>query len=391
VQFVENDWQVDVLSASQTKQYGAQGYYGIPANVYAEERTEDSLLFAGATKGELDGSFIRTGIGLREFDHEYRIPSSSFTSEVLSRYGSLMIEGRTIEIQNIALNLRGDLEQEYVSGDIGQHDRTHCSMLILPEARFARFAIKAGLNSVFQTDESAEWLPLAGIDFFASDNLTLYASYAETVQQPDYQSLYYTGPYRSGNAMLKQQEAQSCELGLHQFISARLDWRAAVFQRRQKHAMDWTKATGASTSWTATDLGTLDVLGADAALNFRAADDLILRFYYQWAEKDDYPFYAGLYELDYPEQLLGFSGRWQVSHAFLLFADQTLRYQTANNVRDGNDFGADASLGLHYAPRFAKNVRLSFLVENLWGSNFQAIPGLKPRPASFFTGIAVTW
>jgi hypothetical protein len=46
---------------------------------------------------------------------------------------------------------------------------------------------------------------------------------------------------------------------------------------------------------------------------------------------------------------------------------------------------------LHYDPRFAKNVRLSFLVENLWGSNFQAIPGLKPRPASFSTGITVAW
>ena len=391
VQFVRNDWQVDVLGTRQTKQYGAQGYYGIPADVYAEERTEDGLIFAGATKGELDGSFIRTGIGLREFDSEYSIPSSGFTSDVLSRYGSVMIEGRTIEVQNIALNLRGDLEHDYVSGDIGQHDRTRGSVLILPEARFERFALKAGLNSVFQTDESAEWLPQAGIDFFATDNLTLYASYSETVQQPDYQTLYYTGPYRIGNAMLEQQQAQNSELGFHQFFSARLDWRASVFQRRQQHAMDWTQATSTSDPWMATDLGTLDVLGADAALNYRAADTLTLQFYYQWVKKDDYRFYAGLYELDYPEQLLGFSGQWQVSREFLLFAAQDLRYQTDNNVRDSNDFGADASLGLHYDPRFAKNVRLSFLVENLWGSNFQAIPGLKPRPPSFSTGITVAW
>ena len=391
VQFVQNDWQVDILSASQTKRYGAQGYDGIPANVYAEEHTDDGLLFAQATKGELDGSFIRTGIGLREFDSEYRISSTNFTSDVLSRYGSLMMEGRTIEIQHIALNLRGDLEHERVSGDIGRHDRTRGSMLILPEARFERFALKAGLNSVFQTDESAEWLPQAGIDFFATDNMTLYASYTETVQQPDYQTLYYTGPYHIGNAMLQQQQVQNSELGLRQFVSAQLDWRASVFQRRQKHAMDWTKATSASSAWEATDLGTLDVLGADAALNFRAADDLKLQFYYQWVEKDDYPFYAGLYELDYPEHLLGLSGQWQVSQEFLLFTAQTLRYQTDNNVRNGNDFGAEASLGLHYDPRFAKNVRLSFLVENLWGSNFQAIPGLKPRPASFSTGITVAW
>ena len=391
VQFVQNDWQVDILSAGQTKRYSARGYYGIPADVYAEERTEDALLLAGAIKGELDGSFIRTGIGLREFDHEYRIPSTNFNHDVLSRYGSLMMEGRTIEIQHMALNLRADLEHERVSGDIGKHDRTRGSVLILPEARFERFALRAGLHTVFQTDESAEWLPQAGIDFSVNDNLKLYASYSETVQQPDYQTRYYTGPYRIGNAMLQQQQVQRSELGLHQFVSARLDWQAAVFQRRQKHAMDWTKATDASTAWVATDLGTLDVLGMDASLNFRAADVLELRFHYQWVKKDDYPFYAGLYELDYPEHLLGFSGQWQVSREFLLFAAQTLRYQTDNNVRSGNDFGAEASLGLHYDPRFAKNVRLSFLVENLWGSNFQAIPGLKPRPASVFTGITVAW
>ena len=247
------------------------------------------------------------------------------------------------------------------------------------------------MNSVFQTDESAEWLPQAGIDFFATDNLKLYASYSETIQQPDYQTLYYTGPYRIGNENLQLQKVHNSEVGFHQFVSARFDWGASVFQRRQKHAMDWTKATSASTQWAATDLGTLDVLGIDAALNFRASDALTLQFYYQWVEKDDYEFYAGLYELDYPEHLLGFSGQWQVSREFLLFAVQNLRYQTDNNVRDDNDFGAEASLGLHYDPRFAKNVRLSFLVENLWGSDFQAVPGLKPRPASVFTGITVAW
>lgn len=391
VQFIQNDWQFDILGASQTKQYGAQGYYGIPADVYAEERTEDMMLFAGAIKGELDGSFIRAGIGLREFDSEYEIPSSSYANDVLSRHGSAAIEGRTLEIQNIVLNWRGDLEHERVSGDIGKDNRTRGSMLILPEVRFERVTIKAGLNSVFQTEESAEWLPQAGIDFFATDNIRLFASYSENVRQPDYQSRYYNDPYRSGNSMLQQQKTENSEVGLHQFISARLDWRAAAFNRRQEHAVDWTKATSASTTWVATDLGTLDVQGVDAALNYKATDVLGLQFYYQWIRKDDFPVYAGLYELDYPEHLLGFSGHWQVSTEFLLYAVQVVRHQTENNVRTSNDLGTEASLGLHYDPRFAKNVRLSFLVENLWGSNFQAIPGLKPRPTSFSAGITVNW
>ncbi len=389
-QFV-NDWQLDLLAGYQQKDFGAQGYYGVPSNIYAEDHTRDALVFLGAMHGDLDGSFLRAGTAFRAFDDEYRIPSATFGSDVHSYLGSAFVEGRTLEIQDIALNLRSDLEHERISGDLGDHQRTRGSILIFPEMRLERFTIKAGLNGVFQTAESAEWLPQAGIDFFATDNTKLYASYSENVQQPDYQVLYYTAPYHINNIALDLQHSQNHELGLHQFVSAKLDWRVAVFHRRLENASDWVKATVADTAWTATDLGSMDVSGIDAAVNYVASDDLQLQLYYQGITKDDYPFYSGLYELDYPEQLLALSGHWRISPELQVFGTQTLRYQTDNKARAGNDLGSAASLGLHYDPRFANNVRLSFLVENLWGSDFQAIPGLKPRPLSVSTGITVTW
>ncbi len=391
VQFSQNDWQFDILALSQSKKYGAQGYYGIPSSVYAEERTYDDLIYAGATRGDLYGSYLRGGFAYREFDQKYRIPTDTFANDVLSRYGSLMLEGRTLEVQNIALNLHGDLEHERVNGDIGAHHRTRGSVLILPELRLERVTITAGLNSVFQTDESPEWLPQAGIDFFATDNVRLFAAYSETVQQPDYQMLYYSDPYHINNTGLDLQHSQNIEMGLHQFISAKLDWQIAAFRRQHKNTIDWTKATAADTEWTATDLGTLDVSGIDAKLNYLATDTLNIQLYYQWITKDDIDVYAGLYELDYPEHLLALSGIWQLTPELRLFGFQTLRHQTDNNARSGNDFGAEASLGLHYDPRFANNVRLSFLVENLWDTDFQAIPGLNPRPRSIATGITVNW
>lgn len=390
-QVLQNDWQIDLLSAGQRKRNGAQGYYGIPANTFAEEQTDDVLLLASAVKGDMDGSFMRTGLNLREFEREYRIPDSVFERDTRSRYGSAMVEGRTLEIQNLALHVRADLEHERIRGDIGNHNRTRGSVLIRPEAHYERFTIKAGMNSVFQSDESAEWLPQAGIDFLATDNIKLYAACTETVQQPDFQTLYDSDPYHIANSDLPLVRARNTELGLHQFLSAQMDWRAAVFHRRMEGASDWVKASAADTTWTAMDLGTLDVIGIDAKITYLASDNLNLQLYYQWIEKDEYDVYAGLYELDYPEHLLAMSGFWQVTPEFRMSASQVLRYQPDSNIRTGNDFGSFASLGLQYAPRFAKNVRLSLLVENLWGSNFQPIPGLKPRPASFSTGITVTW
>jgi hypothetical protein len=391
VQYLHNDWQYDIVSAGRLKEYGAQGYYGIPETVYAEEQTSDALLLAGAFKGDLESAFIRSGVSLREFESEYRIPSAAVASEVTSGYGSAMIEGRTLEVQHLALNLRADLEHERVSGDIGSHSRTRGSVLILPEARFERLTLKAGLNSVFQSRESAEWLPQAGLDFHADDNTKIYCAYTEHVAQPDFESLYYADPYRTGNADLQLQHARTLEIGLHQFLSAELDWRIGAFQRRQENAKDWIKSAAGDTAWSAADLGTLDVSGLDARVNYPASDRLKLQLFYQWVAKDSYDFYAGLYELDYPEHLLVLTGYWQCIPEVQLFGSQALRRQSAHNVRSGSDFGAEASLGLHYDPRFAKNVRLSFLVENLWGTDFQPIPGLDPRPLAVSTGITVNW
>ncbi|MDH3981647.1 MAG: TonB-dependent receptor, partial [Kiritimatiellaceae bacterium] len=249
-------------------------------------------------------------------------------------------------------------------------------VLILPEARFERVAFKAGLNSVFQTSESTEFLPQAGIDWFTTDNSRIYASYSETVQQPDFQTL-------GNNPQLQMQKSQNTEVGFTQFLSASLDWRVAGFYRRLENASDWIGGN-------ATDLGDLNIPGLDSAIGWYPSENLKLRAFYQWIDKDN-TIADGLYETDYPEHLLTFSGHWQFMPEFLIFAAQTLRYQTENAMRTSDDFGAEASLGLHYLPGYAKNVRLSFLVENLWGTNFQAIPGVKARPTTFSTRITVAW
>ncbi len=378
-----SDWQLDVIGGHQQKEFGAQGYFGIPSDVYAEERLDDTLILASATRGDLDDSFMRATAAWRQFDNRYRIPVSNYVNDVQSGFGAVVLEGRTIEIQNIALNLRGDVEHEQIDGDIGTHDRTRGAVLILPQFTYEHFRITAGLNSVFQSDESAEWLPQAGIEWFATDNSTLYASYSESVQQPDFQMLYSSGPFQAGNSALHMQRSQKTELGVRQFTSASLDWRAAVFHRRLENASDWVANT-------ATDLGTVNVSGLESEISYYPSDELKLRAFYQWIHKDDTPA-GGLYETDYPEHVLYVSGYWQLTPEFTLFIAQHLRQQTANTARTSSDFGADASVGLHWFPHFANNARLSFAVENLWDSDFQAIPGLKPAGQTVSTGITVTW
>jgi len=387
----DSDWIIDLLAGYQRKDFGAQGYYGIPSTVYADERAEDALVFLSAISGSLDDAYFRVSGSWRQFDDDYRIPAAGFSSDVRSRFAAVAVEGRTMEIQNIALNFRADIENGQVDGDIDRHDRLRGSVLILPQATFKHFRFTAGLNNVFQTSESAEWLPQAGIEWFVTDNSTLYVSYSENVEQPDYQVLYCNDPYHAGSGWLDPQRARNTEIGFRQVVSAGLDWRAAAFRRRVENASDWVKKTASDTIWKATDLGKLDVMGVETEMNYYPSNKLDLRVRYQWITKDDYDYYAGLYELDYPKHLLAFSGHWKPLKEWTFFAAQTLRWQTVNEARRSGDFGAEASVGVHYFPSWLHHVRLTLTLDNLWGAGFQSVPGLKPPERTVFAGLTAAW
>ena len=378
LQIPHEEWTFDILTAGQSKEFGAEGYYfnGVAGAADAEQQVDDNLLFAGATRGDLDDAYIRASALYRDIRNQYAAPSSLLFSDIYSKNAAVMIEGRTLEVQHIALNLRGDIEYDRVTGTITDNDRTRGSVLILPEARFERFTLKAGVNSVFQTSESADFLPMAGIDWFVSDNGRVFLSYSETEQQPDFQTL-------ENNPLLQQQQSKNTELGFKQFLSESCDWHIGTFFRTLENANDWVGGT-------ATDLGRLNISGLDTSISFYPSENLKLKAFYQWVYKDN-DLENGLYETDYPEHMLNLSAYWYFLDQFALQFSQTTRFQAENAVRTSNDFGALATLGLHYDPTFAQNVRLSFLVDNLWGSDFQSVPGLKPRPSTIFAGLALNW
>ncbi|HEY5654084.1 MAG TPA: TonB-dependent receptor [Pontiella sp.] len=355
-----NDWTVDLLGGYQQKKYGTRGYFGSPD--HNKQETIDTLVFAGAVKGELDDSFIRSGIAFRQLD----------INDLNSHYGIAMLEGQTMEIQHIVLQLHSSAEHEYADGN----SRTRGSFLFLPKARFEHLIVKVGVNSVFQTSEASKFLPITGINWLVADNTEIYTAYSETVQQPDFQTL-------QNNPMLQMQASQNSELGLQQFFSASLDWQVATFHRQLKNASDWI-------SGTATDLGSLNIYGAESTICYSHSANLELNLFYQWIHKSNNRT-DGLYELDYPEHILNLSACWKPVKEFSFYFNQSAQYQTENDARTSSNIGANASLGLHWLPHFANNVRLSFQVENLWGSSFQAIPGLKPRPTTSTAEITVNW
>ncbi|MCU0858799.1 MAG: TonB-dependent receptor, partial [Pontiellaceae bacterium] len=378
-QYREGDTQIDFLAAHQKKEFGARGYYGVPDTRAANEDTEDNMVYLAATRGELDNGYLRGGLLWREFYDNYFIPSWLYESHHRSRVSSAFFDGRTLEVNGWAMGWRTDADEERIaSASLGHFSRTRGGISLLPQWRGDRMKLTAGMRSEFFTGESPRYLPQAGADVLLSDNLTVFSSCTETVRLPSYTELNYNSPSSLGNAGLGPQTSRQTELGFKGVPSEFAEWKLAAFHCRTKNTIDWMKKTAAG-SWTATDIGDLDLYGTEAHFGWYPAQNAEARFSYTWIYKDrnekDFNAYASRYALDYPEHLVQVSLLWHPFQPLEIGTVQSFRRQTDNRVRTGSDFGADGSFVVRFTPPKADCATLSLLLKNIWDDDFQAFPG----------------
>jgi len=394
-QYRKDDTQIDFLAAHQDKKFGARGYYGVTDTIPANEKTEDSLVYLAARKGDLNGAYLRGGISWHEFHDDYELPSIAYRNQHRSQVSSAFFDGRSLEVNGWALGWRTDVDQERIdsdgSGGLGHHHREHGGISLLPQWQGDRLKITAGARSEFFTGESPYWLPQAGVDYLLSDNLTTFASYTETVRQPSYTELNYNSPFSLGNTGLQPQTEQQTEAGFKGIPSEHTDWKVAAFYRRSRNTVDWMKATPAA-RWIATDIGNLDVYGTEARLGWYPVQTVEMQFAYTWIYKDltasDFGNYASRYALDYPEHLAQASLLWRPVKPVEIGTVQSLRWQTENTVRTSGSFGADSSFVVRFTPPKADYATLSLLLSNAWNDDFQTFPG--QRPPERFAGVSLT-
>ncbi|MBI9019861.1 MAG: TonB-dependent receptor [Verrucomicrobia bacterium] len=395
LQFRQDDTQVDLLIAHQEKEFGARGYYGVTDALPATEATEDTLIFLSATRGDLNGAYLRGGISWHEFNDDYQLPTISYRNQHRSRISSAFFDGRTLEVNGFALSWRADVDEERVaSSGLGFHHRTRGGVSLLPQWRGDRLKITAGIRGEFLAGNPPEYLPQLGAEYLLSDNLTAFASYTETVRLPSYTELNYNSPSSLGTAGLKPQTTEQVEIGFKGIPSESMDWKVSAFHRRSKNTIDWMK-TNSVARWVAADIGNLDVYGLEAQLGWYPAQNIEMQFAYTWIYKDreasDFGGYASRYALDYPEHLAQASLLWRPVDAVEIGTVQTLRLQTENNARTSSDFGADSSFVVRFTPPKADCATLSLLINNAWNDNFQAFPGQKPPERFAGISLTLTW
>lgn len=386
-----NEWQLDLLAGHQEKQFGARGYDGMPSHAYAEEGLKDTLVLFGATRGSPDDLFLRFTGAWRERTHRFEIPDQTFGYGSRSRVAALMLEGRTIEVQDWSVYLRSALDVVSVEDVHRREQAVNGDVLLQPQARFEHFLFQTGLRAAVDEGDMV-WLPQAAGEWFAGDNHSFFADYIQQVRSPDYRSSYFTSPYHLPDPTLPTAKISTTRMGFKQFLSEHLDWQTALFYRQIDHAHEQVKYTAADVQWQMADLGEVEALGLEASVRWNPSDTVRITGHYQWlTKKDDATVYAGLYELDYAEHLLRFTAAWQYSPQWSLYTDQAIRQMAAHPLRDGQAWLTQSALGLHYDPRQLHNVRLSLGIENLWDEEAGDIPGMRAPRRTVFGTVALSF
>ncbi len=391
LQLRTDESHIDFLIAHQKKKFDARGYYGVDDTKTAKEKIEDTFINLSATKGDLNANYFRGGILWRTFCDEYTIPAWRYENHHRSRVMSAFLDSRTLEINGWGLGWRVDVDEERITGSLGNHHRTHGGFSLLPQWSGDRLKITAGLRHEFFTGKTPYYLPQAGVEHQIFDNLTTFASYSESVRLPSFTELNYDSPVSLGNSGLKPQTAAQAEIGLKGIPSEGMDWQASVFHRRSKNTIDWMKKTS-TTSWQATDIGNLDLYGLEAHLGWYPAQNIEMQFAYTWIYKDrtsdDFEMYASRYALDYPKHFAKIFLLWRPNQTLEIGTVQALRLQTSNKVRRHGPIGIDSSFVVRFTPPGTQHIALSLLLNHAYNDDFQTFPG--QRPSNRFAEISLT-
>jgi outer membrane receptor protein involved in Fe transport len=419
VQFSSEVSQTDLFAGYQSKHLAWPNLYAartplIPLR-YEEENIETKLFVLNhRTLLGADGDFIQAGAYYRGNKDFFDIPAFGAGGE--TRHKTLVrgaaFDGRETVLPGTALLYGGGLVADKIDSSalfVGPTNgrfrtRTHTYATLTAEHTRALdedrdLVLSAGARHDDSNRDPAEISPLASVELRQREGVLrrAYVSYAESTQLPNYQALNAssTGGLFRGNRDLERATAQNFELGAELAVES---WtlQSAVFFRRDRDLLDYVfdpvdLAVPPSTRF-ARNVD-VDTFGVEFFAR-RSWDRFDLFAGYTYLHKnDDYanPDVASFYALNYAEHRLTLGGVARLGGGFELRADNELRRQADNALRQNGRDNLDTALGLFYSVPGVKGLVLNAQVENLWDSDYQDVPLVPHTPRTWSVGANYVW
>ncbi len=125
-----------------------------------------------------------------------------------------------------------------------------------------------------------------GTFFFPGADISLnlgkwivYSSYNQSMREPTFTDLYYSGPANIGNPDLKPETATTYESGLKK--TGKLNLKAAVFYRQGRNIIDWVRETPED-KWQTMNYTKLDTYGFELWGNLKLDNDWLGNIFFSY-------------------------------------------------------------------------------------------------------------
>jgi hypothetical protein len=404
VQWRDAQSQTDLFAGTQDKFFGWPNLY-TPFGVNETEDLHAQLYVLNHRTGTAADHYWEVGAYYRRNydDYEYNrsIPGQFNPYQHTTQVRAFSLEGRqdfTACIIAFHAQLMTD-QLESTALTFGHFNtRRYLKLAVVPEWRWTsttgQMQFRAGASYDDTNRDAAALSPMVAIELVQAQGDRFYLNYAESSQVSTYTALNsnpVAGLFR-GNANLGREISRNLETG---FDFRLLGWRveSAFFYRRDDQLTDWTFTRGVTArTANAVDIATWG--GELVAIRQTPRYRLVLGYtrlskeaHYGAANID-----ASFYALNFAEHRLTAAMMLRLGAGWELRVDNEFRVQAKNLLRFvGGDQAWGAAAGLYYLPPRLRGVEFSALVDNLWDSDFQQVPGVPAARRQYSVGVAYRW
>ena len=280
------------------------------------------------------------------------------------------------------------------------HSRELEKVTLVPEEDWAvpggLVVLKAGASYDGSNRESGVVSPIAELSrsWNSSGLQRLYASFSTTTEMPSYTALDSspTGGLFFGNPNLRRATSRDTEVG---GSGGLWGWtaQAAVFYRRDENLVDWTYTNGVFGR--AANPVNIDTDGFELEARRSWSLVSVVLGYTALGKSADYMnanVSASFYALNYARQRLTAAFTLVLTPDLELRLDNVARIQASDSLRTqgGND-ALVSSLGLYWHPPSTRMFELSLMVDNIWNSAFESVPGVPASRRQLSFGATYGW
>ncbi|MDD4102298.1 MAG: TonB-dependent receptor [Kiritimatiellae bacterium] len=386
--------QGDILAAISWREFGARGFYGADPAYPALERLRDTLL-AGSMRfmGEPQEPAEISAVWRRTDDVYWldRHKRDFYHNEHTTDFAAVHGKRRLLIGDGLLIDMRADGDFERIrSRSLGNHDRAHSSLSLLPGICFERLTLTAGGSFDAFSTYAPAWLPAAGLEWVFYDYQTVFVSYTGAVRQPSYTELNYESPDSLGNSGLGLQRTRTIEVG-YRGDSGTAMWQITVFREDGADLADWIK-TAHDTRWTAVNLSEVETVGlsAEGRTALSGTTDLGMDLLVMRKECGR-EYYASRYAMDYPEMDTGVSLRHRMNSSLMFILRQGLAKYAPNALRGNDDWMLDTGIDVRWHPPRYKRITINAGVHNLFNDDFQVYAGQRRAGVSLHAAVTCNW